>query len=1041
MAETVENKQQGSIVGRLQNELDTNSFNPTKYNRQQLDAINQLLQEGILKGPPLETIIDTFVSTRDIIAKEKEFAKDPLAVALEGKSIFKGELTGLIPTRPGAEFIGDITGSLIPYIRNKSLLINSLSKPNSAQGSLFTNSALKLADLIEKTPGLGKKLKFTRGILSAVGGAADAVVSGRYQKLATTELKSLGFGALGAGAGVQTYDLINKSVGKDLAVAIQSDLAQLKPQEVESDTTLATLEAMKNSLYWGAAGTAMLPILGMAGRGVKSLFGVKGPKALELAEYAQEKGLPIPLIAGMDTKQPRAPFAYFGQTFFKTVGVFPFVSKIGDKALREAEQKVGKAFLEDLMAGAPIMKTAALSVASLDQLKKNFEKHANLISANYTALFNKAEDVGNPAVIKLNTAKEVASDFIREYQESIPALKGLGGDNALVKKELYDLTDQGDPLYQLIDSIQGTSIKPFTFKEYAGLQRLLTKAVQRTKYFDIRKSLFSLREALENDLTESFGKVNKTSLLDDVGVKTSYEATLKMNGQQAADAYLDKVLADAQGLNAGLKEANKIFSKTLAFYDKSVARSLAQGFDKTLFTNKQLNGITGIESISPTQLFDTIEKNVFKSGDADAVEQLKVLYGYNTSKEGKEMFNRAFNRYMYNAFISSFSPQTSKGIFKFAEENILKLPKTADMTSDVLRKLGQEDFAAVRGFTVKDALDGKGNEIIDIKFGVDDFAEFSSDKFIKELGKRGDAKTIDEGRRMLATAYGGGKQGAEALNNLERFISYTKALEDIPISETSSFLQRRLTLGGGSAILGGFVVGGGALATGNILTPLIFLYLSTRAGKILSDPTSLRYMMDVLSPEERVAKAVGEVGTKKVLGVPVTTAETRARAFARFANYLADEDQNLPRVDPKNIKPEEIIQRLQNTPTRVPKQGFKYSDFPKSERVRMFPEIEIRNYAPPAYNLEADAFKNSYVQGNTRALTALNQDYGVSAPVATAVAEEEQASQNIANALQPPRVQLLTTPQVAQQPEEREQQVKNFFPFDILSQQIARKGQ
>jgi hypothetical protein len=36
-------------------------------------------------------------------------------------------------------------------------------------------------------------------------------------------------------------------VGKDLAIAIQSDLANLKPQEVESDTTLATVEAMKNS--------------------------------------------------------------------------------------------------------------------------------------------------------------------------------------------------------------------------------------------------------------------------------------------------------------------------------------------------------------------------------------------------------------------------------------------------------------------------------------------------------------------------------------------------------------------------------------------------------------------------------------------------------------------------------------------------------------------------------------------------------------------------------------------------------------------------
>jgi len=1032
MAEQVPN-----VIGSLQNKLNNQSFNPGEYSNEQLQVIDGLLEQGVLKGPRMGEIVKTFSETQRTIAKEKEFAKDPLAVALEGKSVFKGDVTGLIPTRPGAEFVGDITGSLIPYIRNKDLLVNSLSKPNSAQGTLFTKGALELADYIEKIPGLGKKLKFTRSVLGSVGRATDAVVSGRYQQLAKTEIQSLAGGVLGAGAGVQAYDLVNKSVGKDLAIAIQSDLAELKPQEVESDTTLATLEAMKNSLYWGLAGTAMLPVLGMAGRGVKNLFGVKGPKALELAQYAQEKGLPIPLIAGMD----KGPFSFFGKTFFKTVGVFPFVSKIGDQALREAEEKVGKAFLEDLMVGAPIMKTSALSVASLAQFKNNFEKHANLISANYTALFNKAEDVGNPAVIKLNKTKEVTTDFINEHKKLLPNIDGLGGNYAPVRKGVFELSEQVDPLYQLIDAIQGTSLKPFTFKEYAGLQRLLTKSIQQTKYFDVRKSLFSLREALENDLTESFGKLNKTSLLDDASVKTSYDATLRTSGQQAADAYLDKVLLDAQSLNAGLKEANTIFSKTLAFYDKSVARSLAQGFDKTLFTNKQLNGITGIEAISPTRLFDVIEKNVFKSGDTDAVEQLKVLYGYNTSKEGKQMFDRAFNRYMYNAFISSFGAKsfTPNGVFEFVENAITKSPKSTDAT-DVIRKLGQEDFAAARGFTVKDALDNKGNEVIDITFGKDDFAEFSANKFIQNLGQFGNPKTVQESRRMLATAYGGGKQGAEALNNLERFIKYTKALEDVPISETSSFLQRRLTLGGSSAILGGFVLGGGGIATGNIFAPLVFLYLSTRAGKILSDPTSLRYMMDVLSPEERVARAAGEVGTKKVLGVPVTTGETRARAFARFANYLADEEQDLPKIDPKNIKPEEIIQRLQNTPTRVPKQGFKYSDLPKSEKERMFPEMEVRNYAPPAYNLEADTFRNSYVQGNTRALTALNQDYGVGAPAATAVAEEEQAQQTAGNALQPPRIQPLTTPQAAQQPEAREQQVKNLFPFDTLSQQIARQG-
>ena len=69
MVETVENKETGSIVGRLQNELDQKSFDPTKYNGEQLGAINELLQQGVLKGPPLQTIMNEFVSTRNTLAK------------------------------------------------------------------------------------------------------------------------------------------------------------------------------------------------------------------------------------------------------------------------------------------------------------------------------------------------------------------------------------------------------------------------------------------------------------------------------------------------------------------------------------------------------------------------------------------------------------------------------------------------------------------------------------------------------------------------------------------------------------------------------------------------------------------------------------------------------------------------------------------------------------------------------------------------------------------------------------------------------------
>jgi hypothetical protein len=61
-------------------------------------------------------------------------------------------------------------------------------------------------------------------------------------------------------AGTVGYDLVNQTVGKDLAVAINNDLADMPEQEVKTDTVASAVEAMKNSLMWGAAGTAMMPI-------------------------------------------------------------------------------------------------------------------------------------------------------------------------------------------------------------------------------------------------------------------------------------------------------------------------------------------------------------------------------------------------------------------------------------------------------------------------------------------------------------------------------------------------------------------------------------------------------------------------------------------------------------------------------------------------------------------------------------------------------------------------------------------------------------
>jgi hypothetical protein len=1028
-------EEQVNPLESLQKKLDSNTLNPREYDPQQLQTIDGLIEQGVLKGPRVQDIVKQFNETESQIATEKEFAKDPLAVALQDKSILSGDALGLIPTRPGAEFVGDMTGSLIPYLRNKEALVNSLKLPRAAQSKLFAEKAMALSTYLEKIPRIGKALKFTRGILMGAGKAADAATSARLKPLIMTEAQSLLGGAVGAGAGVVGYDLVNRSVGKDLAIAINNDLANLSDQEVESDTALSALNAAKYSLLWGGAATATLPFLGALGKGAKAAFGLKNEKALALAQFAQEKGLPIPLLAAMNG----GFLSNLGKSYYKTVGVFPFVSVIGDKALKEAEQATGRAYLKELAGLAPITKVSALSTASLDQFSKQFNKYSDVIASGYTNLMNKADDIGNPAIIKLDRTRARASEFIQSFGEMSPKFKEFNyGEDAIgqfgtnyQKYVLDELSDNQDPLVQLMGFLNAAKSTPLTFKEFSGLQRLATRAIQRTTFQDARKSIFMLKEALDDDFALSFSKLTKEDLLKDAVVKAEYDSAITQGGSAAGDRLLAKKLEEAQGLNTDLKMANSQFAYLLRPFEYGSVANAIKAANRNLFTNKQLFGIVGKESIPPDKVFRVIENSVFKTGSPDAVEQLKVLYGYNASKEGKEMFNRAFTRHLYDTYLGAFSEETlTKGSTFDYLNNAIKAKPKSTIVSEVLERGAQDEFQAARGLTAREVIDGAGRENIQIKFGQGDYAEFSADKFAKNLGLTGE--NASQTREALEKAYGGGAIGKEALANLDKFIGYTKALSDVPISETSSFLQRRLTLGGGQSLLGGVVMGGGMFMA-NPLAPLVFLYASRKIGHVLSDPKALRYMMDALSPEERLIAAQAEVGLKKLRGIPVTIGEKKRRAFARFANYLADEDSDLPRVDPNSINDDEIIRRLSNAPITIPKQGYEYKDLPKEEKQRMFPERELQETIPTSLLVDAEGFGTGFNLGEDQAINAVNEDYGMT-PQAM---NQGQGTTTAPAAPQAP--QGIPAPAV-ETPQAKQAKVSSLFPFDFTSQAIAGQG-
>ena len=126
-------------VQGLQQKIDTNSFNPREYNKDQLNFIGNLINEGIIKSAPLKDVVSNFEKQAKQLATEKEFNISPIAFATKDKSIFRGELSALIPTREGASMIADFAASLGTYAANKDLLMNALQMPKGAQTNLIAS--------------------------------------------------------------------------------------------------------------------------------------------------------------------------------------------------------------------------------------------------------------------------------------------------------------------------------------------------------------------------------------------------------------------------------------------------------------------------------------------------------------------------------------------------------------------------------------------------------------------------------------------------------------------------------------------------------------------------------------------------------------------------------------------------------------------------------------------------------------------------------------------------------------------------------------
>tara|TARA_R100001460_G_scaffold13824_3_gene31213 strand:+ start:14387 stop:17419 length:3033 start_codon:yes stop_codon:yes gene_type:complete len=999
----------------LQKQLDDKSLNPSELSKEQRAIIDELIKRGDLKGPSTGELALQREQAAEEIARADQFYADPIGSALAAEdSMFKG--------RPTAELAGDLSGSIAPYVVMRKKIFGAAKNGTLWQkgpGKML-QAATKVAD---KLPG---RFKILGGALKLIARAADVPAKVVASPVGRAEIYSVLGGTAGAGTGSITYDMLNEQAGITIANAITDEFRDLPEKEIDQDILANSFRATKNAAMWNAGAAALTPfIFGPLGKLTGKLFGAKSEKAVRLSEFAKEKGLPLPLMTGIED----GVLSDLGRNYFKTVGVFPFVSGIGRESLQVAEQEAGKQYLDGLVRYAPLMKTAALSSSIYNQAAKTFADNAAVIGSKYKAFETFAEALGNPRVISLDATTKYAREMVEANRQMFPDIPGYApglGDLDVKAIDKY-LKDAGDPLNLFMKATAAIGSNKITPKEYSGLMRMLNRAIEGTQYTLPTGSVWSLREALETDLNAFGGKLTKDNLLTDSTIKEGYDAMVAQSGKEFADADMAFKISQGEQLYSKLKDANGTFSALMGFIKSPLIKSFRK-FDSSLFTQRGVNGVKGIEGMARDKMFQTMERDVFASNSPEAIEAFKVIIGAagkGATPNGKALFEASKARYMFNAFLKSFdtagSPQ-AKSIFNdVAMEAGVKSGNK--YMSDAMEELGTDAIARQRGFSIDDVRLNNGiYDVSKIRFGPKDFAEFNINKFMDNLGI-GKA-TEDLGRDKMMKLLG--KGGSD---DFYKFTDYMKAISDIAVSDTSTFLQRRFTLSGGRGVLSGVVIGGGMAAV-NPFAPAIFLLLARKAGRMLTDPVALRYMNDALGVDEQLKVLKGQKIRGRRYGRQVTPKLTalgltqKREAFARLMNYFADEDEDMPRVNPKTIDPIRIQEQLLGMPFDNTKPRYEDKNLPKETVESMF----AQDFTPGSGNVETDNQLVDYIQSTVRATdeTDIDQESrNVEAETAGVMGDVE---------LESPVPQPPATGQV------NAAQFQALFPNDPTGAAIAQRG-
>jgi len=1013
-----------ATIQELQKRLDEKTFDPSTLNDDQRAAVDMALESGQLKG---YTSVAEVEKERDLgaklIAREKTKKADPFKTATEGIFPFTGE--GV--ERSDMELIGDVAGSGAVYINDMPKIVSAFTKDPTAT---YAADKLRAASMnfdkyekaLSKLPVI-RNFKMLGNVARSFGRVMDGfrTVSKAPTQLLVTEAKSQLAGSAGAGAGSVLYDMAN--VATDFNVAANNDLGDISDNDVKKlpyaqQVLVHSAEAMRNALFFNLAGSSMAPILGATLRGTKGVLGL-GKESKEMAEAASKRGINLSASTLAQTEKFGGKIV---QGFEKVFGVFPFANIFAKKQRAAVEKQLFTNFLDEVIAKAPLEQVGMLQYQFLPAMQKNFLDYNKTIQTQFKMVDTIADTMNNPKFIPTTSVKQIASDFMKRFEETLPDsfLGKSTDDRGITEYTATKMKESGfdDSLIEVISRIR-TLDDSITPREYQGLMKTLTGNLAITRMRDPSQIAYSLRTAFKEDFNKVADPNNIQGYLASANFKAQYDDLLNSTGKEAADEFAMKIQKGMGNFGEQLESANRYFSTIVGAFNKPTAKKIVNSSANIFSVKGMLNNLP--VKVTGDQMWNKVLSQEFSKGSADGIKELRFLFGVNNPnfKEGPELFNRARSRYIWDAFLKSFEKQpelTGKTVadrLADAERVGAVNYKNYDEIFDTAGTKELEQVARIDPVIAQRYGIGEV-DARDLMIKAGEAGNFNIKKFREAMGYTDEASK-EASMAKWTEMFGGGTQGKAAANNLRQTIDILDKEYGKLISDSQQFIMRRIILSGGAAgAAGAFVAGGGTIAAA-----IPFALLLGSGGYLLSNPKSAKLLLDVYSDMERFDK----------LGKTMSPANMPKSMF-RLLNWAADEDKDFPDIDPKKIDFEEVTDYLINKNIKVPAFGFSSKAINPKLRKDLFPELTVVDKSSQAEDISGVNFLNGSDQGGQIA--------------------SEISNFTPQNTAQPPAYQGLVDPKYLSgqtvQPVQNvqpvnTQQFQSLFPNDPLGQAIANRGQ